>query len=255
MKIRSVFLAAFLLGLAVAAGWLLPRGMAWFQSATTPLTVEYPVQAVDLEYTRELQLAEKYDVIRRVESYGLVKAGHVASEQEIETIVMQFLQTAFPKIETDLLLEIQPAIIVSDGLLLTAWYCHVIQSSDLTEPCFMIELMVDDATGAVLSLSMDALEYGLLPVLCSLYGLPEDYWQQTPDTALLMQMIAEQFQAALESGQSGLVVTPVQDYAFAPPMPADLTEPLFFAQRLILEQQGAVIDLELCAQDHCLQFN
>ena len=253
MRFSTRILAVFLLLSALAAGWFLPRGMAWFQSATMPQTASYPVQAVNLNYSRELPLLEKYSAVRLMESCGFVEAGHTASEVEMQSAAWRFLQTAFPGIDTAEALEVQPALIVSDGSVLIVWHCRYVYEPGVR--LFELEFIMDDASGAVLALKLDASNSGLMPVLCMLYGLPEDYWQQVPDVAYLLQIISAQFETALEYGQEGLNVTSVENSVYAAELPRDYGEPVFFGQILLLEQQDAFINIELMAEERQMYLN
>ena len=92
-------------------------------------------------------------------------------------------------------------------------------------------------------------------MLCMLYGLPEDYWQQITDVAYPLQIISEQFETALEYGQEGLNVTSVERSVYAAELPRDYGEPVFFGQILLLEQQDAFINIELVAEDRQMYLN
>lgn len=255
MRIRSVLLAAFLFTTAITIGLLLPMGMTWFQSATTPKTVEYPVEHVNLEYAQQVQLVEKYRLMATVENTVMLDAGHTSSVTQIQNAGVRFLETAFPMAESADEAAVEPALIVSDGQAVNVWYYHNVYTVASDEMMFSVELVIDDATGAVLCMKMDASMTGLLPVLCRLCGLPDDYWQNAVDSSELMQTMAENFKHALENEQEGLQVTVVNDYLYAPAMPSDPYEPIFFSQRLILEQGEESCNMELWAEEFMLRFN
>lgn len=253
---RTGLLAVFLLALALATGLALPRLMTWFQTQTTADTVEHTVQHVNLDYTHELSLLDKYTMAVNLESYVFVEAGHTMQESSVKSEVENFLQCAFPSITCSAEPEIQPVLLVVGGQVITGWLYQGVFGGEETGDGFFMEVMLDDTSGAVLSFRLDATSWGLVPVLTDLYDLPPEYWLQQTDLTDLLTRMTKGMKAALSADAPALQVSGVDAYGYSPVVPLEPIEPMYFSQFLLLQDSaGQAIELELWAEEWVLMFN
>lgn len=151
MKQKIIATTAFLL--ALAFGLVLPTLAAWLQDSRTEQTPEHhTIEEIHISYHGEPSILEKLLLIH--ETRGTVLGGTgLYTEEEIQKLLATFAEQLWGPGTVAAIDQLQLAYFyLSDRAALLLWDCNF----TVNDHCFC-RLLLDDATGAILSVLIEAI--------------------------------------------------------------------------------------------------
>lgn len=154
MKLKSVFLTVLGLLLSAALGWFLPAGTAAVLDKAAESTVKtVEIEPVSLSYAQDLSISDKLSAIDHGDySQGgfALPNGIFLKKEEAEQISSQFYADFWKRPESEVDAVATPTMMQSNqGNGLVVWIVEIASASTGTGT-----IMVDDATGVILTVSM-----------------------------------------------------------------------------------------------------